>query len=154
MMAQIHKTPGPLVFGVVEPKPLRDFPPGRARIRIRTQDWATVFIRPPEGGVRRFYVSEVNGAWVPALESGANRVVARGVVVATCKHPTIAPRRPWADSPTLTIKAVLTCQHCFQRRVVVVEGAEKEDGEWRWAHLTSTIRELWDNAERGYDVDG
>jgi hypothetical protein len=60
-------------FGVKDPLPLRGFPPGRARIRQRNDAFTVVFIRPEDGGVRRFYVEERDGAWWPAIESGANR---------------------------------------------------------------------------------
>jgi hypothetical protein len=43
------------------------------RIRQRNDAFTVVFIRPEDGGVRRFYVEERDGAWWPAIESGANR---------------------------------------------------------------------------------
>jgi hypothetical protein len=60
------------VFGVVEVKPLKGFPPGKVRIRMRHNDFVVVFIRPPNGGVRRFVIEERAGHWVPAHEIGAN----------------------------------------------------------------------------------
>ena len=51
------------IFGVHDPLPLRGFPPGNARIRQRSTQYVEVFIRPPDGGVRRFFVKEVDGAW-------------------------------------------------------------------------------------------
>jgi hypothetical protein len=62
-----------IVFGVKDPLPLRGFPPGRARIRQRNDDCTVVFIRTADVGVRRFFVEERDGAWYPAIESGANR---------------------------------------------------------------------------------
>jgi len=61
-----------MVFGVVDPLPLRGFPEGRARIRLRNKTFATVNIRPPQGGIRRFNIEEREGAWRPAFEIGAN----------------------------------------------------------------------------------
>ena len=60
-------------FGVKDPLPLRGFPPGRARIRQRNNSFTVVFIRPPEGGIRRFAVELRDDAWWPAFETGANR---------------------------------------------------------------------------------
>ena len=60
-------------FGVLDPLPLRGFPPGRARIRQRNDSFVVVFIRPPEGGIRWFSVAEHDGAWWPLYETGANR---------------------------------------------------------------------------------
>jgi hypothetical protein len=58
--------------GVKVPLPLRGFPPGRARIRQRSGKAVLVFIRPPDGGVRQFFVESCAGAWWPAIETGAN----------------------------------------------------------------------------------
>ena len=55
-----------LAFGVQEPLPLRGFPPGRSRIRMRTNDLVRVYIRPPGGGIREFIVTPRDGAWWPA----------------------------------------------------------------------------------------
>ena len=63
----------PIEFGVKDPLPLRGFPPGRARIRQRNNAFTVVFIRPPEGGIRRFFVEPRDGAWWPAFETGSNR---------------------------------------------------------------------------------
>jgi len=60
-------------FGVKDPLPLRGSPDGRSRIRIRNDAFTTVFIRPPDGGIRRFHVEERDGAWWPSFETGANR---------------------------------------------------------------------------------
>ena len=66
--------PGDMVFGVRDPLPLKGFPAGRARIRMRNRSCPQVFIRPPEGGVWAFYVYERDGCWWPRCEVGANRV--------------------------------------------------------------------------------
>lgn len=62
------------VFGIVEPLPLAGFPAGHTRIRMRNNEYVRVYVRPPEGGVRQFAVSEIFGQWVPVCELGANVV--------------------------------------------------------------------------------
>lgn len=59
------------VFGMVEPKPLRGFPPGEVRLRLRYDCFARAFVRN-ESGIRHFYVEEVDGFWQPCFEQGAN----------------------------------------------------------------------------------
>ena len=60
-------------FGVKDLLPLRGFPPGRTRIRQRNGAAVVVFIRPLDGGIRRFCVVAREGGWWPAFETGANR---------------------------------------------------------------------------------
>jgi len=60
-------------IGVKNPLPLRGFPAGRARICQRNNAIVRVFIRPPAGGIRCFFVEERDGAWWPVFETGANR---------------------------------------------------------------------------------
>lgn len=61
-----------LVLGVVEPMPLADFPRGWVRIRMRARRPVEVFIRPFEGGIRKFLIREEDGKWLPAIAVGAN----------------------------------------------------------------------------------
>jgi len=65
-----------LVWGVRDILPLRGFPAGKVRIRMRPLRPVAVYIRPPEGGVREFVVTPQDDAWVMAWEVGANRKVA------------------------------------------------------------------------------
>ena len=67
----------PLVYGVREPLPLRGFPEGRARIRMRPGKFVRVYVRPLAGGVREFVVQERDGAWWADGETGANRTAKR-----------------------------------------------------------------------------
>jgi len=62
------------VFGIVQPLPLRDFPEGKARIRLRSDAFAMVYIRTPNGGIRQFTVLQdsTNTRWFPGFEQGAN----------------------------------------------------------------------------------
>jgi len=61
-----------VVYGDHDPLPLVGFPEGRARIRMRNDDYVMVYIRPPVGGIRKFVVEEKDGTWRPAFEIGRN----------------------------------------------------------------------------------
>jgi len=61
-----------ILFGMSDLLPLRGFPQGRKRIRRRPREYCQVFVRPPEGGVRAFYVTAHDGAWWPAFEAASN----------------------------------------------------------------------------------
>jgi hypothetical protein len=52
--------------------PVRGFPDGKKRIRM-VAGATIVFVRPKEGGIRKFYIKEKDGAWCPAAEVQANR---------------------------------------------------------------------------------
>ena len=58
-------------FGVVNPKPIKDFPEGKARLRIRNYDFVKVRVKTATG-IREFYPHEVNGFWIPLFETGRN----------------------------------------------------------------------------------
>jgi hypothetical protein len=58
-------------FGAVDPKPLKGFPEGKSRLRIRAKDFVKVRIKT-ETGIREFYPHEVDGFWVPYCETGRN----------------------------------------------------------------------------------
>jgi len=59
------------VFGAVEPKPLRGFPRGKFRLRIRNNEYVTAVVRTGDG-IRRFNVGEHDGFWWPMNETGEN----------------------------------------------------------------------------------
>ena len=63
-----------VVVGITERLELRGFPAGKKRIRMRAGRAVVIFVRPPEGGVREFYIKELDGVWVPAIEAGSNLV--------------------------------------------------------------------------------
>lgn len=64
-----------MIFGVHPKMPLKGFPDGKKRLRMRGEQWAQVFVRPPEGGIRAFYIKEHDGHWIPAIESGSNSIL-------------------------------------------------------------------------------
>jgi hypothetical protein len=59
------------VFGVCEKKPLCFFPSGRAKIRMRDEDFIRVFIKS-KNGIRQFLVKECGDYWEPFCEQSAN----------------------------------------------------------------------------------
>ena len=67
-----HKVGISLVLGVVPVEPLKGFPEGKRRIRMRAGKFVLVYVRPPSGGIREFAISDVGGYWTPAIELGAN----------------------------------------------------------------------------------
>lgn len=66
----IHGTPVP--FGVTEPKPLKGFPEGKARIRIRHDEFVKIRILNKKG-IREFHPKDQDGFWVPLCECGSNQ---------------------------------------------------------------------------------
>lgn len=59
------------VWGVKERKPLKGFPEGRVKIRLRNTDFARAFVKTTSG-IRQFIVAEVDGFWIPKFEQGSN----------------------------------------------------------------------------------
>jgi hypothetical protein len=62
------------LFGRMEPKLLEGFPEGRARIRMRQDEFVLVRIKTADG-IREFYPMEKDGKWIPAHEGGRNVTV-------------------------------------------------------------------------------
>jgi len=62
------------VFGLAEIKPLRGFPEGRVRIRLRNDDFAQAYVKTATG-IRCFYLYEVDGHWQPSFETARNETV-------------------------------------------------------------------------------
>ena len=59
------------VFGVRGPLPLRGWPAGKIRLRLRATSYAVATVRTDDGA-RRFAVIEHAGAWMPGPEVGRN----------------------------------------------------------------------------------
>jgi hypothetical protein len=64
------------VFGVTEPLPLKGFPEGSIRLRIRDNQFALARVRTDDG-IREFYVKEEKGFWVRSHERGRNSTPAK-----------------------------------------------------------------------------
>lgn len=65
-------SPVTLAFGVREPLPLRNFPPGRVRLRMRNRELMQAFVKTSDG-IMEFIVKEQDGFWEPFAERNRNR---------------------------------------------------------------------------------
>ena len=61
MAVTIHQT---LAYGSKLPLPLRGFPSGQVKIKIRQNDFVYIYIRN-EAGITKFAVTEKDGYWTP-----------------------------------------------------------------------------------------
>lgn len=57
----------PAVFGIMESKPLKGFPPGKIRLKIQSDDFAFAYVETEEG-TRKFAIIEQNGFWIAGPE--------------------------------------------------------------------------------------
>jgi hypothetical protein len=64
----------PTIFGIHEPKPLRGFPPGKARISMRDDCLARVWIRTSDG-IREFVPKDAGDFLEIDFETGRNQSV-------------------------------------------------------------------------------
>ena len=60
--------------GIAPILPLKDFPPGRCRIRMRKDETVVVFVKSPDG-IRKFIPIEQDGHWIPFAEVGRNQTL-------------------------------------------------------------------------------
>lgn len=60
-----------LAFGSTELKPLKGFPDGRIRIRVRNNEFVRVFVKSTNG-IREFFAEDQGDCWTPAYEQGGN----------------------------------------------------------------------------------
>ena len=75
-MKRLHYGPN-VPFGCVEPKPLKGFPVGRTRVRIRNTGFASVYVKT-EYGIRHFTPVDKGGHWEPLFEVGRNDTATKG----------------------------------------------------------------------------
>lgn len=61
----------PIAFGVVPVRVIKGLPEGKARLRMRQEEFVSVWVRT-RTGIRRFYLEEVDDYWVPTMEAEAN----------------------------------------------------------------------------------
>jgi len=59
------------VFGMVDELPLVGFPEGKAKIKLRNDEFARVFIKT-KSGIREFVIQEINNTWQPFAEIARN----------------------------------------------------------------------------------
>ena len=61
----------PHVFGVQTIKPLRGFPSGKVRIRMRNDAFAQIYVKTPDG-IRQFVAKDYGDYWECSHEQGGN----------------------------------------------------------------------------------
>ena len=66
------QTPGNYVFGVKDRLPMKGWPAGRARIRMRGGAFVQCFVKT-ETGIRKFWILEKDGCWIPGPACGENQ---------------------------------------------------------------------------------
>jgi hypothetical protein len=71
MSARLVSIGEKIVFGIAEPLPLRGFPPGKIRLRLRPDDFARAFVRM-DNQARAYVIKEKDGFWIPFCEQGRN----------------------------------------------------------------------------------
>ena len=59
------------IWGVQQPKPLKNFPEGRVKLKIRNTEFVTAFIKT-DTGIRKFIVRDTGKSWEPLFEQGRN----------------------------------------------------------------------------------
>jgi len=59
------------VWGVCEPKPWKQRPAGRIRIKIRARELAVVYIKTANG-IAGHYIAEADGFWMIGPQFGRN----------------------------------------------------------------------------------
>lgn len=64
----------PAIFGIQNPKPLLNLPDGRARLRMRPNDFAQVFVKA-SGGLRCFHVTDKGDHWEGVHEFARNETM-------------------------------------------------------------------------------
>ena len=63
------------VFGIPdEIKEVQLLPPGKARLRLRPEDFARVFVKT-DTGIRGFHLTDVGDHWEPVFEFGINQTI-------------------------------------------------------------------------------
>jgi len=61
----------PIAFGTDAPLPLKGFPRGKYRVRLRPNEFAKVYIKT-ENGIREFIAEITDGHWTPGPEMARN----------------------------------------------------------------------------------
>jgi len=62
-----------IIWGVRPTLPLKGFPEGKIKLRLRNNSFAKAFVKTKQG-IRSFYVAEKDGFWIPKYEQGSNNM--------------------------------------------------------------------------------
>jgi len=61
------------VFGLAEVKPLKGFPEGRVRVKLRSDEFAVALVRIPKTQkTERHLLKEKDGEWIPGGQIGVD----------------------------------------------------------------------------------
>jgi hypothetical protein len=60
------------LFAMCSPKPLKGWPDGKVRIKLRNAGYASGFVRAENGTTRHFLVHDDGSHWMPCHEQGVN----------------------------------------------------------------------------------
>jgi len=61
----------PAVWGITEPKPWREVPAGKVRIRMRAGRFASAFVKTPTG-ITEYYIMADGDFWVLGFKCAQN----------------------------------------------------------------------------------
>ena len=61
-----------LVWGVAIPKPLKGFPEGKVKLRLRNDSWALAYVKTDDG-IMSYRIKERDGYWIPGHMQGSNK---------------------------------------------------------------------------------
>lgn len=59
-------------YGIRGPFPLKDFPEGKVRVRVRNNAFPVAYVYQHGKSIRKFLVAEKDGYWIPFHEQQAN----------------------------------------------------------------------------------
>lgn len=60
-----------VVFGMHEPKPLKGFPEGKTKLKMRGDDWARVYVKTKDG-IQEWYIKDDGENFVPFCRAAIN----------------------------------------------------------------------------------
>lgn len=124
--------PKDFVVGVQPTKPLRRFPEGKIRIRMRAGEFAKAFVRTGAVGIRVFSIKDTGMFWEPYHQLGVNYTASR---VSGPREYLEGSKIPW--TPSEEEKQAIKCE----------QTADDPDGKAMTAFLCAVMPRSWDRCE-------
>lgn len=141
--------PKDFVVGVQPTKPLRRFPEGKIRIRMRAGEFAKAFVRTGAVGIRVFSIKDTGMFWEPYHQLGVNYTASR---VSEPREYLEGSKIPWTPSEEEK-RAVQVEQPCRETPVLdqLVKDEQSAYMDWqgaisRGAEAEPEIKEKWEKA--------